>query len=138
MRTLLRFFVVFFAVIGATAVMAGLFNVQFRSLEYWDHHGVLFLMAVALFPRLTLAFAGFPFSGPLAWCGFLFAPRVLVAVLATVNYWNRNPLLVVIAWLVAIGGESSEKTLVIRRSGGGAARARGYESARYVESEPGA
>lgn len=45
----------------------------------------------------------------------MITPRFLIAYLATVAYWQTNPILVVIAWLVALGGESSEKTAFIRR-----------------------
>jgi hypothetical protein len=49
------------------------------------------------------------FGGFLWWLGFFFMPRLLVAVLATVAYGKTNPLLVVIAWIVAISGEFMEK-----------------------------
>lgn len=63
-----------------------------------------------------------------------------MAVLATITYWNQNPFLVVISWLVAMGGESSEKMVVINRGvhfrggrlGGGSGR--GFESAKPVDS----
>lgn len=42
-------------------------------------------------------------------------PVFLVAYLATMAYWQTNPVLVVISWVMAIGGESSEKTVVINR-----------------------
>ena len=50
------------------------------------------------------------------WLGWLVAPRILVAILATISYFEANPVLVVIAWLVALGGESSEKSWVRRRT----------------------
>ncbi len=49
------------------------------------------------------------------WLAWIITPRFLVAYLATVAYWQTNPILVAIAWLVALGGESSEKTVVINR-----------------------
>ncbi len=77
--------------------------------NFWDHHGFLFLFFITLFPRLTLLFSSVAFGGIFWWLGFLFAPRVLVAVLATMSYFNSNPLLVVISWIVALSGESTEK-----------------------------
>ena len=56
-----------------------------------------------------------PSGGLLWWLGFIFVPRVLVALLATISYWKQNPVLVVIAWLVALGGESTEKSMLGRR-----------------------
>lgn len=49
------------------------------------------------------------------WVAWLFAPRFLVAFLATIGYWQTNPVLVMIAWFVAFSGETSEKTFVINK-----------------------
>jgi hypothetical protein len=46
--------------------------------------------------------------GLLAWLGWLFVPHLLVAILATTIYWHTNPVLCVIAWIVALGGTSAE------------------------------
>ncbi|MEK6555620.1 MAG: hypothetical protein AABZ31_10295, partial [Bdellovibrionota bacterium] len=77
--------------------------------NFWDHHGVFFLIFITLFPRLTLFFSSVAFGGVFWWIGFIFAPRFLVAILATINYMQSNPILVAISWIVAISGESSEK-----------------------------
>src|SRR5690349_21684311 len=108
MKTFLRFIVAFLALTGAAVMATGLFGIRFGNSDFWDYHGLLFLVFIALFPRLTLFFTGF-WGGPIWWLAWLFIPRILVAVLATIAYWNQNPILVIIAWLVAFGGESSEK-----------------------------
>jgi len=36
--------------------------------------------------------------------------------LATIAYWNTNEVLVVLSWLIAWGGESSEKFVVHRKT----------------------
>ena len=54
-------------------------------------------------------------GGFIWWAGFFIAPRILVACLATVSYWHNNPILVVISWLIALGGESSEKFVITKR-----------------------
>lgn len=49
-------------------------------------------------------------GGCLFWFGWLFFPHITVAILATHYYWSTNPVLCVIAWIVAIlgtGGEGS-------------------------------
>ena len=52
-------------------------------MDFWQVHGWLFLIAAAVFPRLTMLFAvSVPF-GLLAWAGWLFVPHLTVAVLAT-------------------------------------------------------
>jgi hypothetical protein len=87
-------------------------HIPFGQINFWNRHGIFFLFFIAFFPRLTLLFSSVAFGGPFWWLGLLFAPRILVAVLATPAYWHTNPGLVIIAWLVAMGGESSEKMLI--------------------------
>ena len=129
-----RLLLLFLALTGAFALSSQLLKLEFGQSNYWDHHGIFFLFFVALFPRLTLLFSSVPFGGFLWWLGFFFAPRLLVAVLATLAYWHANPILVMIAWLVALGGESSEKTWVIRRS---SQVRHGFNEAKWVTSEIG-
>ncbi len=83
--------------------------------NFWDHHGILFLVFITFFPRLTLLFSNVAFGGLFWWIGFIFAPRILVAVLATMAYMNSNPILVLISWIVALSGESTEKYTLRRR-----------------------
>lgn len=91
------------------------FGVEYGTVNFWMKRGVFFLFFVTLFPRLTLLFSSVAIGGFFWWLGWLFAPRILVACLATIAYWNTNKVLVMISWLVAIGGESSEKYFVNRR-----------------------
>ena len=90
-------------------------GLKFQDNNYWDHRGIFFLIFIGLFPRLTLLFSSVASGGLIWWLGWIFAPRILVAILATLSYWNQNSILVVIAWLVAVSGESSEKTVIINR-----------------------
>lgn len=83
--------------------------------NYWDNHGILFLFFITIFPRLTLLFSSVAFGGFLWWLGFIFAPRILVAVLATMSYLESNPILVIMSWLIALSGESTEKYTFRRR-----------------------
>lgn len=70
-------------------------------------HGVFFLIGLALFPRITLLlFAATPF-GWLAWLGWLFGPHFLVAVLS-LPFWHTHPLLVIVAWMMALAGTGGE------------------------------
>lgn len=116
-------------------------GVEFGRADYWDRHGILFLVGATLVPRLTLLFGTSAWGGVLGWLGWVFTPRLLIALLATVHYWYANPILVVIAWLLALGGESSEKVVVLRRvnsrsgrshSGKGSKSNKGFESAKWV------
>jgi hypothetical protein len=67
----------------------------------------LLLFGLAVFPRITLLFVGGPF-GFLHWLGWLIAPHLLVAIIATTLYWHTNPILCVIAWCFALGGTGGE------------------------------
>ena len=83
-------------------------------MDFWDVHGWIFLVCAALFPRLTMLFAvSVPF-GWLAWLGWLFAPHLTVAILATTYYWDTNPILCVIAWFIALGGTAGEGKVATR------------------------
>ena len=70
-------------------------------------HPWLILAGLAVFPRITLLFIGGPF-GALAWVGWVFAPHLVVAVMATSLYWQTNPVLCVVAWFFAFAGTGAE------------------------------
>ena len=106
---LLRGIAVFFILIVATSVMMDSMNAQFGTVNFFDRHGYFFLLFITIFPRLTLLFSSVATGGFLWWLGFLFCPRILVASLATVAYFHTNPILVIISWMVALGGEVFEK-----------------------------
>lgn len=113
---------VFFKILGLFLIITGLstiliqeFSVEFGRVDYWNNHGFFFLVFITLFPRLTLLFSSVVSGGFLWWLAFIFSPRLLVAYLATVAYWQTNPLLVILSWIIALGGETSEKTVVINR-----------------------
>ena len=112
---LLWIFLIFFAILGAVSVLIKFGQVEFGKLDFWQRHGLFFLAAITFFPRLTLLFSSIPFGGILWWISFVFCPRILVGVLATVTYWHTNPLLVLVAWLVALSGETTEKYVVHQR-----------------------
>ena len=83
-------------------------------MNFWDVHGIVFLVCMFFFPRLTLLFSSVAFGGFLWWLGWLFVPRILVAILATTAYWDTNPVLCVGAWIWALALESGEKTAVAK------------------------
>jgi hypothetical protein len=134
-KTLVRWAFLFLAITGAVALTTASFDVSFGRENYWDHRGVFFLFFVTLFPRLTLLFSSVASGGVVWWLAWIFAPRILVAVLATLAYWHQNPVLVVISWLVALSGESSEKYVVVKRPNIPAYRREPFESAKWVRAE---
>lgn len=117
MRTLFKIMIIFLAITGATTLLFNYTDVKFGSVDFYVNHGWIFLISMAIFPRITLLISGLlfhsiEFGGIFWWLGFFFAPRMLVAILATISYWNTNQVLVIIAWLIALGGESSEKIFI--------------------------
>lgn len=115
MNTITRLLILFLAITGISTILINEFHVDFGVVNYWQNHGLFFLIFLTLFPRLTLLFSSVVSGGFLWWLGWAFAPRLLVAILATIGYWKTNPVLVILAWLIALGGESSEKSIVINR-----------------------
>ncbi len=87
-----------------------------QPVNFWDVHGVFFIFFMFFFPRLTLLFSSVISGGVLWWLGWIFAPRLLVAILATTAYWETNRILVVLTWLWALGGEGFEKNTVRKRT----------------------
>jgi len=85
-------------------------------IDFWQVHGIWFIIFMFIFPRLTLLFATV-WGGPLWWIGLIFAPRLMVAILATFAYWHTNTILVVLTWIWALGGESTEKKVITVKRG---------------------
>ena len=106
-------FILALAIVGALFLLG--YPIPFQNSNFWDYHGMIFLVFITMFPRLTLLFSSVPFGGVLWWLGFFFAPRILVAILATIHFWLQNPILVIISWVVALSGETGEKTVITRK-----------------------
>ncbi len=110
MKTMLfKSVAIFFILLVATSVMMDVSKTDFGTIDFFQKHGIFFLVFITLFPRLTLLFSSVASGGVIWWLGFVFCPRILVASLATVSYFHTNPVLVVISWIVALGGETMEK-----------------------------
>lgn len=100
---------IFLFALAVSSVVFGNYQIEYGTVDFFKEHGIFFLIVISFFPRLTLLFSSVPFGGVLWWLGFFFMPRLLVAILATFKYLNTNPLLVGLAWFVAISGEILEK-----------------------------
>lgn len=115
MNTVLKILALFLILTGLSTILMQNFQFDFGTINFWQKRGPFFLIFITLFPRLTLLFSSVVSGGFLWWLAWLFAPRFLVAFLATIAYWNTNPILVMFAWFIALGGETSEKSFVINR-----------------------
>jgi len=94
------------------------------SVNYWEAHGLLFLLGLIFFPRITVLLFSRVTGGLLFWIGFLIFPRIFIAILAAAHYWDTNPILVILAFAVCLSGEGGEKkvihqTVFVRRRGSG-------------------
>ncbi len=106
---------IFFCILATLSwILVTQFNFPFGEVNFFENHGVFFLIFITFFPRLTLLFSSVASGGFLWWLSWLFFPRILVATLATFAYFQTNPILVTISWLVAFGGESFEKRTITR------------------------
>ena len=92
-------------------------NLRRSKMNFWDVHGVWFIIFLCCFPRLTMLATGIFMSwiNPLFFLGWMFVPRITVAILATTCYWNTNSTLCVFTWLWAVWGDSSEKKIVVHK-----------------------
>ena len=81
-------------------------------MDFWQVHGIFFLIFITLFPRFTMLLAVTTPFGLLSWLGWLFVPHFTVAILATQFYWHTNPILCIIAWFFAFAGTGTEGKVV--------------------------
>lgn len=80
------------------------------AISFFENHGIWFLLGLSFFPRLTMLISGLTtaLGGPLFWLGFALFPHITVAVIASLMYWDKNPILVLFSWWFAIFGTVSE------------------------------
>lgn len=109
MTFIVRLLTIFIALAVLSILAIGLLGLEFSKDNYWDYHGLVLLIFLTFFPRLALLLSSIPFGGFFWWLGWIFCPHYLVAILATINFWPTNPILVSISWFVALGGEFGEK-----------------------------
>ena len=76
---------------------------------FFENHSIWQLIAWMVFPRLMFWFFSVITGGFFFWLGVFFVPRIMVAFWATSYYWHTNPILCIVAWIIALTGESAEK-----------------------------
>lgn len=80
--------------------------------DFWDVHGVWFIVFMSIFPRITMLVSTTVGGGFLYWIGWIFAPRLTVAILATYCCGHTNTFIVVMCWIWAFAGDTTEKSFV--------------------------
>lgn len=77
--------------------------------DFWDIHGIFFILFMFLFPRLTMLFATTVGGGLLYWFGWFFCPGLVVAILATTYFWQTNTVLCIFTWIWAFSNPGKIK-----------------------------
>ena len=77
--------------------------------NFWIYHGFLLLIGLTLFPRLSMLMCNIS-GGLFFWITWLLFPRIVIAFYASILYFDTNPFLVVLSWIIALSGESKEKS----------------------------
>lgn len=87
-------------------------------INYWDNHNyaILQLLMWMAFPRISFWFMSTITGGVWFWVGVFFVPRIMVAFWATAMYWNTNPVLCGLAWLIAVAGTRGETKTVVDKT----------------------
>lgn len=72
-------------------------------MDFWNQHDIWFVIGLILWPRVLLIYFGLipPMSIPPI-LGMTLIPRLSLAGIMTSTYWETNPTLVVICWIMAI------------------------------------
>lgn len=70
------------------------------KVDYWDKHGILYILGLLTFPRLTILFFCTVEFGLFEWALWLFFPTLLVAILATRYYWETNEFMCIASWFL--------------------------------------
>jgi hypothetical protein len=83
--------------------------------NFWDVHNIFFLIGLVFIPRLTVIFFSAVTGGLLFWIAFLIFPRIVIPILAAYHYWDTNPVLVILAFVICLSVETGEKTVVKRK-----------------------
>jgi hypothetical protein len=83
-------------------------------MDFWDYHGWGFIFCMFFVPRLTMLFATV-WGGFWWWLGWFFAPRITVAILATMYFADQNIVLIMFTWLWALSGDGTEKNEVRKK-----------------------
>jgi hypothetical protein len=78
-------------------------------------HYLWAIFGFAFFPRITLWFFATITGGFGFWLGVFFVPHIMIAYWATYYYFDTNPILCILAWMVALGGSSTEKKAIQKR-----------------------
>ena len=130
----MRFILIFIFLSVLMTILLNIMGIEFYQLNYWHKHGISLLLGLSFFPRLALLLSSIPSGGIFWWLGLIFCPRYLIALLATIYYWQTNPILVCFAWLIATGGETSEKT-VLRKVYVQKVRKNSYDQMDVIEAQ---
>jgi hypothetical protein len=86
-----------------------------ETANFWNVHTFLFLIGITFFPRITVFFFSHVVGGLVFWIFFLIFPRIVIPILAAYHYWDTNPVLVILSFIICLSAETGEKEVVRRK-----------------------
>ncbi|MEK7120652.1 MAG: hypothetical protein AAB840_01010 [Patescibacteria group bacterium] len=86
MRGAWKFLIIMLVAFSLVACATPEWPAERNTTDFWQVHGIWFLIFMALFPRTTMLLATAHPIGCLSWLGWLVAPRILAAIIATHYY----------------------------------------------------
>jgi hypothetical protein len=101
--------IILFSLLGLTGCSTEVVTPD--GVNFWTNHTIWQLLGWLFFPRIMFWFFSAMTGGFFFWLGVFFVPRIMVAFWATVYYWDTNPILCIFAWIYALTGEMTEKTV---------------------------
>ena len=72
-------------------------------MDFWIQHSIWFILGLLLWPRMLLIYFGLiPTMSVPPILGMLMVPRMFLAGILTPMYWETNPILISICWILAV------------------------------------
>lgn len=75
-------------------------------MDFWDAHGIFFIIGIIFWPRMLMLYFGM--IAPMqidAIVGWALVPRIYSMSLISHVYYDKNPTLITICWVLAIVAE---------------------------------
>jgi hypothetical protein len=72
-------------------------------MEFWSQHGLVFLIGMLLWPRMMMIYYGsIPPQSISSILEFALIPRIFLASILTPIYYDTNPTMISIYWILAV------------------------------------
>ena len=72
-------------------------------MDFWNDHSIFFFLALIFIPRLSMVYFGMIAQSSVgAIAGWIFVPRITMAIVFSGMYYDNNPTLIVFFWIIAV------------------------------------